>query len=59
MYVLKVCTGAEVEMITEGGEVGFVTRIIEESAVLKEGCRYAFCEQFGFCVGRFAVTLLS
>lgn len=25
------CTGAEVEMIVEGGEVGFVTRLIDES----------------------------
>lgn len=30
------CTGAPVEMVTAGGEVTFVTRIIEESLVLKE-----------------------
>jgi len=29
------CTGAEVEMVTAGGEVAFVTRMIEESDVLK------------------------
>lgn len=31
-----VCTGAENEMICPGGDVGFVTRIIEESLVLRE-----------------------
>jgi 23S rRNA (adenine1618-N6)-methyltransferase len=30
------CTGAPVEMVTEGGEVGFVSRILEESLVLRE-----------------------
>ncbi|KAM0463486.1 hypothetical protein ACHAO4_000201 [Trichoderma viride] len=30
------CTGAEIEMVTEGGEVGFVSRIFEESLVLRE-----------------------
>ena len=30
------CTGAEVEMITEGGEIGFVERIMNESLVLRE-----------------------
>ncbi|RKF84051.1 U6 small nuclear RNA -methyltransferase [Golovinomyces cichoracearum] len=29
------CTGAEVEMITAGGEVTFVSRIIDESLILK------------------------
>ncbi|KAG8919624.1 hypothetical protein FRC01_001201, partial [Tulasnella sp. 417] len=33
-----VCTGAEVEMVTDGGEVGFVTRIIMESKELGERC---------------------
>ncbi|KAK5700746.1 hypothetical protein LTR97_005263 [Elasticomyces elasticus] len=31
-----VCTGAENEMICDGGDVGFVTRILEESLVLRE-----------------------
>jgi len=31
-----VCTGSENEMICPGGDVGFVTRIIEESLVLRE-----------------------
>ncbi|KAI9756542.1 MAG: hypothetical protein M4579_003801 [Chaenotheca gracillima] len=30
------CTGAEVEMVTPGGEVAFVKRMIEESQTLKE-----------------------
>ncbi|KAL7923110.1 hypothetical protein ACQKWADRAFT_291253 [Trichoderma austrokoningii] len=30
------CTGAEIEMVTEGGEVGFISRIFEESLVLRE-----------------------
>ena len=30
------CTGAEVEMVTPGGEVTFVSRMIEESLALKE-----------------------
>ncbi|MCJ1439283.1 hypothetical protein MMC27_008675 [Xylographa pallens] len=29
------CTGAEIEMVTTGGEVAFVTRMIQESDVLK------------------------
>ncbi|KAF2771920.1 hypothetical protein EJ03DRAFT_11316 [Teratosphaeria nubilosa] len=32
---LAVCTGSANEMICEGGEVGFVSRIIEESLVLR------------------------
>ncbi len=31
-----VCTGAAVEMVTEGGDLGFVLRMIEESEKLKE-----------------------
>ncbi|KAK3640626.1 hypothetical protein LTR56_003689 [Elasticomyces elasticus] len=31
-----VCTGAENEMICPGGDVGFITRILEESLVLRE-----------------------
>ncbi|KAI0596792.1 hypothetical protein F4775DRAFT_584680 [Biscogniauxia sp. FL1348] len=30
------CTGAPIEMVCEGGEVGFVKRIIDESLVLRE-----------------------
>ncbi|KAM0249664.1 hypothetical protein ACHAQJ_008961 [Trichoderma viride] len=30
------CTGAKVEMVTDGGEVGFISRIFEESLVLRE-----------------------
>ncbi|KAE8354119.1 DUF890 domain protein [Aspergillus coremiiformis] len=30
------CTGAEVEMVTQGGEVAFVSRMIEESLRLRE-----------------------
>ncbi|KAL1635910.1 hypothetical protein SLS58_010078 [Diplodia intermedia] len=32
----SVCTGAEVEMVTEGGDLGFVLRMVEESCVHKE-----------------------
>ncbi|KAF2870462.1 hypothetical protein BDV95DRAFT_629139 [Massariosphaeria phaeospora] len=32
----SVCTGAEVEMVCEGGDVGFVTRIVNESLELRE-----------------------
>lgn len=31
----SVCTGADVEMVTPGGEVAFVTRMIEESLHLR------------------------
>ena len=31
-----VCTGAENEMVCQGGDLGFVTRIVEESLVLRE-----------------------
>lgn len=33
---LTACTGAPTEMVTDGGEVGFASRILEESLVLKE-----------------------
>lgn len=32
----SVCTGAEVEMVTEGGDLGFVLRMVEESRELGE-----------------------
>lgn len=35
-----VCTGAEVEMITAGGEEGFVGRMVHESLALGERCRW-------------------
>lgn len=31
-----VCTGADVEMVTEGGDYGFAMRMLEESLVLRE-----------------------
>jgi 23S rRNA (adenine1618-N6)-methyltransferase len=31
-----VCTGAEIEMVCDGGDLGFVTKIVNESLVLKE-----------------------
>ncbi|OJZ90329.1 hypothetical protein ASPFODRAFT_28840 [Aspergillus luchuensis CBS 106.47] len=33
---LNACTGAEVEMVTTGGEIAFITRMIEESLHLRE-----------------------
>lgn len=32
----QACTGAEVEMVTPGGEIAFVTRMIDESLRLRE-----------------------
>lgn len=34
------CTGSAVEMVTPGGEVSFVTRMIKESLVLKAKCQW-------------------
>lgn len=34
------CTGAAVEMVTPGGEVAFVTRMIKESLVHKTKCQW-------------------
>ncbi|KAI4277985.1 MAG: hypothetical protein LQ337_001368 [Flavoplaca oasis] len=34
------CTGSPIEMVTPGGEVAFVTRIIEESQHLKQRCQW-------------------
>ncbi|KAM5470311.1 putative 23S rRNA (adenine(1618)-N(6))-methyltransferase [Microsporum ferrugineum] len=37
---LSVCTGAETEMITPGGEVAFVNKMIEESLRLREAVKW-------------------
>lgn len=34
------CLGSENEMVTDGGEVQFVTQMIQESKVLKDAIRY-------------------
>jgi 23S rRNA (adenine1618-N6)-methyltransferase len=34
------CTGADVEMITPGGEVAYVTRMIDESTLLKDSVQW-------------------
>ena len=34
------CTGAPVEMVTPGGEVAFVSRMIDESATLRTRCQW-------------------
>ena len=34
------CTGADAEMVTPGGEVGFVARMIDESKNLGERCQW-------------------
>ncbi|KAJ7778097.1 S-adenosyl-L-methionine dependent methyltransferase [Mycena metata] len=37
---IAVCTGADVEMITPGGESSFVCRMVDESVELGERCRW-------------------
>jgi 23S rRNA (adenine1618-N6)-methyltransferase len=37
------CTGAEVEMVTPGGEVSFVTRIIDESVQIGTRVQWYSC----------------
>jgi 23S rRNA (adenine1618-N6)-methyltransferase len=41
------CTGSETEMVTSGGEVAFVMRILEESLVLRERVQW-YTAMFGF-----------
>ncbi|KAF4447097.1 23S rRNA (-N6)-methyltransferase [Fusarium austroafricanum] len=41
------CTGAKVEMVTNGGEVAFVDRILKESLVLRERVQW-YTSMFGF-----------
>lgn len=41
------CTGASVEMVTDGGEVAFVDRIFRESLVLRERVQW-YTAMFGF-----------
>lgn len=38
--LVQICTGADVEMITAGGEVEFVTRMIEESLQLRDRIKW-------------------
>lgn len=40
------CTGAPVEMVCEGGEVAFVSRVLEESLILKERVQW-YTAMFG------------
>ncbi|KAI3395857.1 hypothetical protein diail_794 [Diaporthe ilicicola] len=42
----SVCTGAPVEMVCDGGEVAFVTRVLEESLRLKERVQW-YTSMFG------------
>ncbi|KAI6776817.1 hypothetical protein HG530_000762 [Fusarium avenaceum] len=41
------CTGAKVEMVTVGGEVAFVDRVLKESLVLRERAQW-YTSMFGF-----------
>ncbi|KAI9163859.1 U6 small nuclear RNA (adenine-(43)-N(6))-methyltransferase [Paramyrothecium foliicola] len=42
-----VCSGAKVEMVVDGGEIAFVTRILRESLVLRERVQW-YTAMFGF-----------
>ncbi|TQV90647.1 S-adenosyl-L-methionine dependent methyltransferase, predicted [Cordyceps javanica] len=44
---LTACTGAPVEMVTDGGEVAFVGRILDESLVLRARIQW-YTAMFGF-----------
>ncbi|KAH6989294.1 hypothetical protein BKA56DRAFT_668449 [Ilyonectria sp. MPI-CAGE-AT-0026] len=44
---LSACTGVKVEMVTDGGEVGFVDRILQESLILRERVQW-YTAMFGF-----------
>jgi len=37
---LSACTGAEVEMVTPGGEVAFVNAMVSESKILRDRCQW-------------------
>lgn len=39
-HCLQTCTGTEVEMVTPGGEVAFVTRMIDESQRLRNQAQW-------------------
>ncbi|KAF5585479.1 23S rRNA (-N6)-methyltransferase [Fusarium pseudoanthophilum] len=41
------CTGAKVEMVTDGGEIAFVDRMLKESLVLQERVQW-YTSMFGF-----------
>ncbi|GKU04090.1 23s rrna (-n6)-methyltransferase [Fusarium langsethiae] len=41
------CTGAKVEMVTDGGEVAFVERMLKESLVLRDRVQW-YTSMFGF-----------
>ncbi|GKT59700.1 DUF890 domain-containing protein [Colletotrichum tofieldiae] len=43
---LTACTGATVEMVTDGGEVNFVGKVLEESLVLRERVQW-YTSMFG------------
>ena len=40
LYSHQICTGADVEMITPGGEEAFVRKMVEESITLRQRCRH-------------------
>jgi 23S rRNA (adenine1618-N6)-methyltransferase len=53
------CTGAPVEMVCPGGDLGFVTRIVEESLILKQKVRW-YTSMFGkLDTAKAIVTLLK